>query len=97
MHIIYVIPTFVGKKGLYNGSSGLQLAYLSGTESDIISDDTCFNAVDINSLIDPVKNDIKFKGVDILISSQWPKGVEKYSSELVMILSTVFGLRNKIR
>ncbi|XP_053385187.1 CWF19-like protein 1 isoform X2 [Mercenaria mercenaria] len=74
--------TYLGKKGLYNGSSGLQLAYLSGTQSDFISDNTSFNALDINSLTDPVKNDSKFKGVDILITSQWPEGVEKYSTEL---------------
>jgi len=56
---------------------------LSGTESEIISDDTSFNAVDISALIDPVKNDTRFKGVDILITSQWPKGVEKYGTEIV--------------
>ncbi|XP_053385188.1 CWF19-like protein 1 isoform X3 [Mercenaria mercenaria] len=76
--------TYLGKKGLYNGSSGLQLAYLSGTQSDFISDNTSFNALDINSLTDPVKNDSKFKGVDILITSQWPEGVEKYSTELYL-------------
>lgn len=54
-------------------------------ESDIISDSTSFNAVDISALTDPVKNDSKFKGVDILITSQWPKGVEKYGAELVNI------------
>lgn len=76
---------FLGKKGHYTGSSGLQLAYLSGLESDIISDSTSFNAVDITALTDPMKNDSKFKGVDILITSQWPKGVEKYGTELVNI------------
>ena len=52
-------------------------------ESDIVSDRTNFNAVDITSLTSPVANDTKFKGVDILITSQWPKGVEKYGSALV--------------
>lgn len=74
--------TYLGKKGLYTGSSGLQLAYLSGTESDILSDSTSFNTVDSSALTDPVKNDTKFKGVDILITSQWPKGVEKYAQEV---------------
>lgn len=68
---------------MYTGSSGLQLAYLSGAESDFVSDSTHFNSVDIGSLTDVVKNDTKFKGVDILITSQWPKGVEKYASEIV--------------
>ena len=75
---------FIGKKGQYTGSSGLQLAYLSGRESDIISDNTHFNTIDVNSLVDPIKNDSSFKGVDILITSQWPKGVEKYATELVI-------------
>ena len=52
-------------------------------ESDIVSDRTNFNAVDITSLTSPVVNDAKFKGVDILITSQWPRGVEKYGSALV--------------
>ncbi|KAH3727587.1 CWF19-like protein 1 isoform X2 [Dreissena polymorpha] len=72
--------TYLGKKGIYTGSSGLQIAYLSGKESVIISDETSFNNVDISALTEPVKNDTKFKGVDILITSQWPKGVEKYGT-----------------
>lgn len=63
------------------------MAYLSGLESDIVSDSTHFNAVDISALTDPVKNDTKFKGVDILITSQWPKGVEKYGADLVSPLT----------
>ena len=62
------------------------MAYLSGTESDIVSDSTNFNAVDITSLTSPVVNDTKFKGVDILITSQWPKGAEKYGTALVRII-----------
>ena len=52
-------------------------------ESDIVSDSTNFNAVDLTSLTSPVVNDTKFRGVDILITSQWPKGVEKYGTALV--------------
>ena len=82
---IKVSFVITGKKGLYTGSSGLQLAYLSGMESEIVSDSTNFNAIDITSLTSPVVNDSKFKGVDILITSQWPKGVEKYGIALVCI------------
>ena len=52
-------------------------------ESDVVSDSTNFNAVDLTSLTSPVVNDTKFRGVDILITSQWPKGVEKYGTALV--------------
>lgn len=83
--------TYLGKKGLYTGSSGLQLAYLSGRESEIISDDTSFVGVDAATLTGPVKNDTKFKGIDILITSQWPKGVEKYGTELEGFSSSQVG------
>ncbi|KAL4225333.1 hypothetical protein ACF0H5_016021 [Mactra antiquata] len=83
--------TYLGKKGFYTGSSGLQLAYLSGTESEILSDSTSFNTVDTSTLTDAIKNDTKFKGVDLLITSQWPSGVEKYASELEGAKSDDFG------
>ena len=86
IELLSLFIDITGKKGLYTGSSGLQLAYLSGMESDIVSDSTNFNAVDITALTSPVINDSKFKGVDILITSQWPKGVEKYGTPLVCII-----------
>lgn len=63
---------------------------MSGLESDIVSDSTHFNAIDISALTDPIKNDTKFKGVDILITSQWPKGIEKYGADIVGSLASLF-------
>lgn len=75
--------TYLGKKGMFTGSSGLQLAYLSGLESsDEKGDDTHFCNKDISSLTLPVISDSKFKGVDILITSQWPRGVDKYGIKM---------------
>ncbi|XP_035824397.1 CWF19-like protein 1 [Aplysia californica] len=74
--------TYLGRQGKFTGSSGLQLSYLSGLEATAGSkgDECTFTTADAKSLISPVANDSSFKGVDILITSQWPKGVEKYGS-----------------
>ncbi|KAL3841854.1 hypothetical protein ACJMK2_019951 [Sinanodonta woodiana] len=75
--------TYLGTQGNFTGSSGLQLAYLSGVESPENKIDKCHFTTDaVKALIDPIKDDIKFKGVDILITSQWPKDVEKYGNTL---------------
>lgn len=73
--------TYLGRQGKFTGSSGLQIAYLSGLENTgSKGEDCCFTANDARTLIAPVVNDTAFKGVDILITSQWPKDVEKYGS-----------------
>lgn len=72
--------TYLGKKGMFTGSSGLQIAYLSGLESsEAKGDDTHFCNEDISSLTLPVLSDSKFQGVDVLITAQWPSGVDKYA------------------
>ncbi|KAH9519188.1 hypothetical protein Btru_074929 [Bulinus truncatus] len=73
--------TYLGKQGRFTGSSGLQIAYLSGFESSTGKGDDCtFTAEDCYSLIAPITSDPNYKGIDILMTSQWPKGVEKYGS-----------------
>lgn len=75
--------TYLGKQGRFSGSSGLQIAYLSGTEASGAADESCtFTAADAKSLISPVSGDPGYKGVDILITSQWPMGVEKYATAI---------------
>ncbi|XP_041367664.1 CWF19-like protein 1 isoform X2 [Gigantopelta aegis] len=75
--------TYLGSRGMFTGSSGLQIAYLSGVES---SGSTCgpteFDLEAVTSLTVPVAGDSKFKGVDILLTSQWPVGVEKYADDI---------------
>ncbi|XP_074661931.1 CWF19-like protein 1 [Tubulanus polymorphus] len=75
--------TYLGKTGIYTSSSGLQIAYLSGKQkinNDINKTDAEFNNEDIQSLIVPMTTDSRFKGVDILLTSQWARNVEKYST-----------------
>ena len=80
-----------GRRGVYTGSSGLCVAYLSGLDGTkgASDQDTHFSAEDIDSLTLPLVSDSKFKGVDILLTSEWPKGTEKYASEAVSWLLTI--------
>ena len=83
-NIVYFYTCFIGKKGTYNGSSGLTIAYLSGTESsDGKSGEIHFSQQDVSSLLLPIATDNKFQGVDILITSQWPQGVDRYGIPVV--------------
>ncbi|CAG2205549.1 CWF19-like protein 1 [Mytilus edulis] len=84
--------TDTGKKGTYNGSSGLTIAYLSGTESsEGKSGEINFSQQDVTSLLLPVATDTKFQGVDILITSQWPKGVDRYGIPVGELATTNVG------
>ncbi|XP_073477381.1 CWF19-like protein 1 isoform X1 [Aquarana catesbeiana] len=73
--------TYLGRRGVFSGASGLQIAYLSGIESS--SDPApayCFTAKDITSLKMSLLSNSKFKGVDILLTSPWPKDVWNYGN-----------------
>ncbi|PIK42295.1 putative CWF19-like protein 1-like [Apostichopus japonicus] len=70
--------TYLGKKGLFTGTSGLKIAYLSGLEGESPSSHQ-FTKSDIDALGLPLVSNSSFKGVDILLTSHWPKGVTKYA------------------
>ncbi|KAL5007162.1 hypothetical protein ScPMuIL_015968, partial [Solemya velum] len=73
--------TYLGKKGIFTGNTGLKIAYLSGVESpNGVSDDIHFSGSEVLSLTKLLDEDSK--GVDILVTSQWPKGVTNYGSTL---------------
>ncbi|XP_051889844.1 CWF19-like protein 1 [Pristis pectinata] len=75
--------TYLGRKGIFTGASGLQVAYLSGTEAQ--NDPApayCFTSNDVTTLKTSLTASSKFKGVDILLTSQWPKGVWRYGNSL---------------
>lgn len=73
--------TYLGRKGTFTGSSGLSVAYLSGKEGDR-SELGVFSRQDVSSLLLPCEGDTKFRGVDILLTSQWPKQPAKYASDV---------------
>lgn len=73
--------TYLGRRGVFTGASGLQIAYVSGREA--IQEPApahCFTPKDLGALVSPLVNNSKFKGVDILLTSQWPKGVWQYGN-----------------
>ncbi|XP_064476195.1 CWF19-like protein 1 [Ornithodoros turicata] len=70
---------YLGKKGVLTGSSGLKLAYFSGVENpDGQSGAHTFSKTEALQFISPFIDEPGFRGVDILLTSQWPKGVTKY-------------------
>lgn len=87
--------TYLGKRGLYTASTGVKIAYLSGLEGTA-SDDTHFDMSDVELIRNAClssNTSTDFRGVDILMTSQWPKGIEKAeddstTSALISWLST---------
>ncbi|XP_029453116.1 CWF19-like protein 1 isoform X2 [Rhinatrema bivittatum] len=73
--------TYLGRKGLFTGASGLQIAYLSGTEAQSEPAPAySFTTKDTASLKSALASSSKFKGVDILLTSPWPKDVWLYGN-----------------
>ncbi|XP_002732856.1 CWF19-like protein 1 [Saccoglossus kowalevskii] len=76
--------TYLGKRGVFNSMSGLQVAYISGIEQPSGSSDAKahhFTDIDVTALIESLTADTNFKGVDVLLTSQWPKGVSQNASQ----------------
>ncbi|PNI82045.1 CWF19L1 isoform 3, partial [Pan troglodytes] len=70
-----------GRKGIFTGSSGLQIVYLSGTES--LNEPVpgySFSPKDVSSLRTMLCTTSQFKGVDILLTSPWPKYVGNFGN-----------------
>lgn len=73
--------TYLGRKGILKTKSGLQIAYLSGLEKSEAPEEGChFIADDVMSLESQCQDE-SFKGLDILISSSWPKGVSNFANQ----------------
>ncbi|XP_077692478.1 CWF19-like protein 1 isoform X4 [Eretmochelys imbricata] len=74
--------TYLGRKGIFSGTSGLQIAYLSGTES--LSEPApaySFSSKDVSELKISLLSTPKFKGVDILLTSPWSRGVGNFGNK----------------
>ncbi|KAI1888456.1 hypothetical protein AGOR_G00185320 [Albula goreensis] len=73
--------TYLGRRGIFTGVSGLQIAYVSGREAQQEPAPAhCFTPKDVNTLMAPLVSSTKFKGVDILLTSQWPRGAWQYGN-----------------
>lgn len=76
-----------GRRGLYSGTSGLQIAYLSGTESqEEPAPAYSFSAKDVAELKTSLLSNPNFKGVDILLTSSWPRDVGTFANSPVSFL-----------
>ncbi|XP_042317504.1 CWF19-like protein 1 [Sceloporus undulatus] len=84
--------TYLGRKGIFSGASGLQIAYLSGTESrQEPAPAHCFSAQDVADLKASLLSTSKFRGVDILLTSPWPKGIETFGNDPGVVNSKTCG------
>ncbi|KFV85564.1 CWF19-like 1, partial [Struthio camelus australis] len=73
--------TYLGRRGIFSGTSGLQIAYLSGTESqDEPVPAYSFSSKDVTELKASLLSTPKFKGVDILLTSPWPRDVGNFGN-----------------
>ncbi|XP_012623910.1 CWF19-like protein 1 isoform X2 [Microcebus murinus] len=73
--------TYLGRKGIFTGSSGLQIVYLSGTEC--LHEPVpgySFHIKDVSFLRTMLCSTSQFKGVDILLTSPWPKYVGNFGN-----------------
>uniref|UniRef100_A0A671MGQ4 CWF19-like protein 1 n=1 Tax=Sinocyclocheilus anshuiensis TaxID=1608454 RepID=A0A671MGQ4_9TELE len=92
--------TYLGRRGIFTGASGLQIAYVSGREAQhepALSH--CFTSKDITALVAPLLSNSKFRGVDILLTSQWPRGVWQYGNSPVSFcgVSSIADLTDKLK
>ncbi|XP_058666639.1 CWF19-like protein 1 isoform X1 [Ammospiza nelsoni] len=73
--------TYLGRRGVYSGCSGLQIAYLSGTEAQQQPEPAhCFSAKDVAELKTSLLATPNFRGVDILLTSPWPRDVGTFGN-----------------
>uniref|UniRef100_A0A1A7WIS1 CWF19-like protein 1 n=1 Tax=Iconisemion striatum TaxID=60296 RepID=A0A1A7WIS1_9TELE len=73
--------TYLGRRGVFTGVSGLQIAYVSGREAlQEPAPAHCFTSKDLSALVTSLTSSSKFRGVDILLTSQWPRGVWQYGN-----------------
>ena len=71
--------TYLGKKGILNTASGLTIAYLNGIEASGSATRAFeFSEKNIDDLLLPVRSQVGFLGVDILLTSMWPADVSLF-------------------
>ncbi|XP_062132153.1 CWF19-like protein 1 homolog isoform X1 [Drosophila sulfurigaster albostrigata] len=88
--------TYLGKRGVYTLSSGVKIAYLSGVEAATsAAGDHEFSKADVqavrNSCLVSKSCATDYRGVDVLLTSQWPYGLQEKqnanASKLISFLS----------
>lgn len=76
---------FLGKRGIYTDSKGLKIAYVSGTASTDSNSTWTYSEKDVSDLCEvSLKGNASFRGVDILLVSQWPSDIISDTSKEVI-------------
>ncbi|XP_030388604.1 CWF19-like protein 1 homolog [Scaptodrosophila lebanonensis] len=78
--------TYLGKRGVYTLSGGVKIAYLSGVECSAGTNDAYqFTKADVqsvrNSCLISKNCATDYRGVDVLLTSQWPYGMQEKENE----------------
>ncbi|RZC40507.1 CWF19-like protein 1, partial [Asbolus verrucosus] len=67
----------LGKRGVYTDSKGIRVAYISGISSKE-SNKHEYSSKDVAELYNAcVRGNASFRGIDILLTAQWPSGITK--------------------
>ncbi|XP_056630203.1 CWF19-like protein 1 homolog [Diorhabda sublineata] len=66
---------YLGKRGIYTDSKGVKIAYISGIAETNSKKAWTYSEKDISDLCDVVYRNPSFRGVDILLTSQWPSNI----------------------
>ncbi|KAH7932374.1 hypothetical protein HPB51_029324 [Rhipicephalus microplus] len=70
----------LGSRGIFTGASGLKIAYFCGNESkDGKPSRGEFVKKEAVEFLTPIVESTSHKGIDLFITSQWPKNVSKYA------------------
>lgn len=81
---------YMGRRGLFTTSSGIKIAYLSGLSHREHGTDTpscVFEPSDCNAIRDACfRGQTEFRGIDILITSMWPSGVQQDECQKMSVL-----------
>lgn len=93
---LYTINELIitGKRGLYVTSNGLKIAYISGIyNNDKSSKDYHYTFEDALALRDVcIKGSDNFRGVDLLLTSQWPANIVPFDKLKVCLTTFVFSV-----
>ncbi|XP_028399812.1 CWF19-like protein 1 [Dendronephthya gigantea] len=74
--------TYLGRSGVLQCPSGLQVAYVGGLDGTKCKKDGCFFKEEETKQLLAKADDKNFKGVDMLLTSDWPKDVTQYGNKL---------------
>ncbi|KAJ8960251.1 hypothetical protein NQ318_003976 [Aromia moschata] len=84
---------YLGKRGIYTDSKGLKIAYISGVSGKDTQGPWTYSEKEVSQLCDLcVRGKSSFRGVDILLSSQWPQGIVAENSKISLSVNAASDL-----